>query len=120
MNRITSTLISLGISIALIAAGIWFLRNHHTYIGYGDGRWLMPHHMMVGGGGTGIIMMLFWVVLLAAVVLLVSGLITRHRYEAQSGRKPSCDSDALVILKRRYANGAVSKVEYENMKQDLQ
>lgn len=120
MNRKTSTFISLGISVALIAAGIWFLYNHYYYFGYGDSAWRnMPHHMMMGGGGMGIITILFWVVLLAAIVLLVSGLITRRPFSDQSGGKPVADSDALEILKRRYASGEISKIEYDNIKQDL-
>jgi putative membrane protein len=120
MNRKTSRLISLEISVALIAAGIWFLYNHHNYFGYGDGDWIMPHHMMMGGGGMGIIMILFWGALLTAIILLVSGLITRRRYSDHNDSKPSADSDALEILKQRYASGEISKFEYENMRQDLQ
>jgi len=120
MNRITSTLMSLGISVALIAAGIWFLYNHHTFMGYGGNAWGMPHHMMMGGRGMGMMMILFWVVLIAAVVLLVSGLITRHHDEDQSGGKPVTESDALNILKQRYASGEISKVEFEDMRQDME
>ena len=120
MNRITSTLMSLGISVALIAAGIWFLYNHPTYMGFGANEWTMPHHMMMGGGRMGFMMILFWVVLLTAVVLLVSGLMTRRRFDDQSDDKLMTVSDALNILKQRYASGEISKVEYENMKQDLQ
>lgn len=120
MNRKTSTLISLGISVALIAAGIWFLYHHHRYLDYGDGNWIMPHHVMMGGGGMGIIMILFWVVLIAAIVLLVLGLITRRRFSDQSGGNPLDDSEALRILKQRYAKGEISKIEYESMRQDLQ
>ena len=120
MNRKTSTLISLGISVALIAAGIWFLYNHHYYyFGYGDNNWIRPHHMMTGGG-MGIIMILFWVVLLTAIILLASGLMTRRRFSDQNGDKPATDSDALEIIKQRYASGEISKFEYENMLQDLQ
>jgi putative membrane protein len=120
MNRKTSTLISVGISVALIAAGIWFLYNHYYYFGYGDSGWNMPHQMMIGGGSMGIIMIILWVVLLTAIVLLVSGLITRRPFSDQSGGKPLADSDALEILKRRYASGEISKIEYEDIKQDLQ
>ena len=84
MNRKTSTLISLGISVVLIAVGIWFLYNYHNNFGYGTRHWVMPHHMM-RGGGMGMIMLLFWMVVLSAAALLISGLITgaplfgRHR-----------------------------------------
>lgn len=120
MNRKTSILISLGISVALIAAGIWFLYNHYYYFGYGASGWNMPHHRMMGGGGMGIIMILFWGGLVSAIVLLVSGLIMRRPFSDQNGGKPSADSDAVEILKRRYASGEISKIEYNNIKHDLQ
>jgi putative membrane protein len=119
MNRITSTLISLGISVALIAAGIWFLSNHHSFFGYGGGRWIMPRHMSMGGGGMGFIMIIFWVALLVAVILLISGLLTGRRYSNKDVGKPSAGPDALEILKQRYARGEISKLEYESMRQDL-
>lgn len=120
MNRKTSTLISLGISVALIAAGILFLYNHYHYFDYGDGGWIMPHHMMMGGGGMGIIMILFWVAVLTAVGLLISGLIARRSSSGDTVRHESVDARALEILKRRYASGEISKIEYKNMRQDLQ
>ena len=73
MNRKASTLLSLGISIALIAGTIWFLFNHQNSFGYGNSTWIMPHHMTIGGGGMGIIMILFWVAVIAAIVMVVSG-----------------------------------------------
>ena len=40
---------SLGISIALIAAGIWFLYDHQSRIGYGHhGGRFMAGHMLLG------------------------------------------------------------------------
>ncbi len=120
MNRKTSTLISLGVSVALIATGIWFLNNYQHYFGYGNGGWVMPHHMMMGGGGRGIIMILFWVAVLTALGLLLSGMITRSSSSEDTVRNDSVDFNALEILKRRYASGEISKLEYESMKQDLQ
>jgi len=120
MDRKASTMISLGISLALIAAGIWFLYDHHNYTGYGDSDWVMPHHMMMGGGGMGIIMILFWVVVFATFALLVSGLVTRRRSSNGFGRNFSPKPDALKILKQRYARGEIDKFEFETMKQDLQ
>ena len=120
MSRISSTLMSLGISVALIAAGIWFLYHHHADMGYGGNGWGMPHHMMMGGGGMGFLVILFWVVLLTAVILLVSGMITRGRFEDHSGSRQLTDSDALNILKQRYASGEINKKEYDKIRQNLQ
>ena len=120
MNQKTSTLISLGISVALVAAGIWFLYNHPNYLFFGRGNWHMPYHMMTGGG-MGIIMMLFWVAIIAALVLLISGLFSNHPSQ-DSGREASrnASADALEILKRRYASGEIDKTQYDAMKRDLQ
>lgn len=119
MNRKTSTLTSLGVSVALIAAGIWFLYNHHRYFGYGDGNWIMPHHMMMTrGGGMGLIMILFWVVAVTAIILLASSLITWRRSSEETGSNKT--PGALEILKKRYASGEIDQSQYESMRRDLQ
>jgi putative membrane protein len=118
MNRKTSILTSLGISMALIAAGIWFLYNHHYRFGFGDGRWTMPHQAMFGGGGMGIIMIVFWVVFIAAIALAISGAISNR--QAPSRREGEFGTDALEILRRRYACGEINKQQYEAMLRDLE
>jgi len=118
MNRKVSTLLSLGISIALIAGAIWFLFNHQNSFGYGYGRWMMPHHMALGGGGMGIIMILFWVAVVAAIVLVVSGIATGRRSPGSRDNEKS--SNALEILKSRYARGEIDRVQYQAMKRELQ
>ena len=119
MNRQTSTLISLGISFALIAAGILFLYNCYYHIGYGGGARMMMHPMAMRGDGLGIILIIFWVVLIAAIILLVSGVLARRRFLDENGGRPLSDSDALKILRQRYASGEISELEYENMRKDL-
>lgn len=120
MNRKASTLLSLGISIALIAGTIWFLFNYHNSFGYGygSGRWLMPHHMTIGGGGVGIVMILFWVAVIAAIVMVVSGIASGRR--SPGGLDNAKSSDALEILKARYARGEIDKTQYQSMKRELQ
>lgn len=118
MNRKASTLLSLGISIALIAGTIWFLFNHQNSFGYGNGRWIMPHHMTIGGGGMGIIMILFWVAVIAAIAMVVSGILSgRPSTDSPNNRKAP---DALEILKTRYARGEIDKTQYQSMKRELQ
>lgn len=117
MNRKASTLLSLGISMALIAGAIWFLFNHQNSFGYGYGSWFMPHHMTIGGGGMGIIMILFWVAVIAAIVLVVSGIATDRR--STGSRDNWKSSDALEILKNRYARGEIDSEQYQAMKRDL-
>ena len=117
MNRKTSTLLSLGISIALIAVGIWFLCNHQNNLGYGDGGRTIPYPMMISGGGMGVVMILFWVTVLSAIGLVVSGMISNRR---SSGRRDSeISSDAVNSLKQRHSRGEVDKSKSEAMKRDL-
>jgi putative membrane protein len=117
MKTNKNTLMSLGISLALIAAGIWFLYYHMNFFGYGGGGWYMPDHMMFGGGGMGIVMILFWLAVIAAVALVVSGILSGTHASGHPAR-PAVP-DALDILKRRYANGEIDKTQYEIMKQNL-
>lgn len=111
MNRKTSTLLSIGLSAALVAAAIWFLFNHHDDM-WAAGPWSMPHGPMMGGGGMGILMVLFWGVVIMALILLVSA--------ALSGRRSSRYDDPLEILKKRYARGEIDKSRFEAMRRDLQ
>jgi putative membrane protein len=117
MKTKKNTLMSLGISLALIAAGIWFLSYHMNFSGYGYGGWDMPGHMMFGGGGMGIVMILFWFAVIAGIALVVGGALS-GRHASGHGGRPAVP-DALDILKRRYANGEIDKTQYEIMKQNL-
>ena len=65
--------------------------------------------MMGFGIGFGFIfMLLFWGVLIWLVVTLINA--------GQSGRK---EEDALIILKKRYASGKISKKQYDEMKKEI-
>lgn len=118
MNRKNSTLLSLGISMALIAGAIWFLFDHHSGFGYGGyGRWSMPHQAIMGGGGFGIFMILFWVVVIGAIVMVVSGIAGGGRVADRDD--PQRPPDAMEILDRRYASGEIDKTQYQAMKKEL-
>ena len=115
MNRKTSTLLSLGVSAALIAAAIWLLYKHNAGMWMGGGRWGMGYHHSMGGG-LGIVMIIFWVVIIGALVLIVSGVINGIRGSQANDddlRKP------LEILKQRYARGEIDKAEYEDKRRSL-
>ncbi len=73
-----------------------------------------PYGMM--GGHTGVVMMLFWVIVIVALIVLVSGVFTSRR--GSSGLFPS-ESDAIEILKRRYAGGDIDRAEYEAKRREL-
>ncbi len=114
MNRITSTLLSLGISIALIAVGIWFLCNHQNNLGYGRGGWITPYHMMMGEGGMVIMTVLFWVAVLSAIALVVSGVISNHRFSGGHSSEPS--SRPAKNMQQRNAPGKTGESRFEVIK----
>ena len=80
MNRKASALTSIGISMALIAAVIYFLMSlYNSSWEPRDGRMFWHHGWMMvfGGNGIGIIMLIFWVTLIGAVTLLILGAVSQ-------------------------------------------
>lgn len=76
------------------------------YNGYGD--W--GTGSMLGWFGGGIMMIVFWGLFILFMIWIVreaSGRNTHHR------------SDALEILKERYAKGEISKEEFESKRKDI-
>lgn len=70
---------------------------------------------MMGFGGLG---MILWLVLLVAVVVIVIRLASGDGGDgsAEGGK----ESDALEILRRRYAAGEISHEEYEEKRRSLE
>ncbi len=61
-----------------------------------------------------------WILVLVTVVLIIAGIIRLARVssggrERQQGQQET----ALDILKRRYANGEITKQEFEEQKKDI-
>lgn len=112
MDRKTSTLMSLGISIALIAAGIWVLCNHQDNLG--DGGRAVSNQLMMNGGDMGIVMILFWVAVLAAVGLVVSGVISSHRSSDRTASDNS--SDTVNGAKQGEACGKIGNSRSRSLK----
>lgn len=77
---------------------------------------------MMGGffGGWGIVWMIFIFIFIAAIItgiiLLIVWLVRRVSYSSETSTKTS---DALDILKQRYARGEITKNEYEDIKKDI-
>ena len=115
MNHKTTTLISIGVSAALVALGVWFLYRHHMGFWPENERWLLVHHGAMGGG-MGIIMILFWVLIIGAFALLVSGAVNGIRGASQRDGERS---DPIEILKQRYARGEIDQTEYEEKRRIL-
>jgi putative membrane protein len=76
-----------------------------------------------GFGGFGMIFMVFfWVFVVALAVWLLSRLFptTTNSRGAQTGWGSSApSSNALDILKQRYARGEISKAEYDDIRRGL-
>lgn len=80
-------------------------------------HWGMMGPGMMGGLGWGwfmpIGMIIFWGLVIWGIVALVRGLNNQRYCET-----PATDS-ALEILKKRYAQGEITRKEYETRKKDL-
>ena len=68
--------------------------------------------MGVGGGWFGIMMMLLWAFLLVAVVVA-------FLYWAFGGRSGEKESNAMEILRERYARGDIDEEEFRERKRQL-
>ncbi len=83
----------------------------------GVGRWGFMGPWMMGGWGWpligGIGMILFWALIIGGVVWLVQALTREVKTGAPKDESP------LEILKRRYAQGEITKDQFEQMKRDL-
>lgn len=80
-------------------------------------HWGMMGPWMMGGFGWGwfmpVAIILFWGLIIWGIIALVRGLNNQRYCET-----PATDS-ALEILKRRYAQGEITKKEYEAKKKEL-
>ena len=115
MNNRSNTLLSIGISIALIAVAFLFLGHWGFGRWAGGGGWWHMHHGyylpggMMGFGGGGVISLLFWGVVILAVILLVASGIAGSKFLPSTTRGPL---EAKEIIKRRYANGDIDREQF--------
>ena len=81
--------------------------------------WHMGPHMM-GDWGMGwfgmLFSLLFWILVIVAIVYLIKYLARASRGDRKSVQH---GSNAMDILKERYARGEIDRNEFEQMKQDL-
>lgn len=116
MNKnLKTALIVGGIAIAILVIVLPILGGLTAWQG---GRWGMMGPGIMGGFGGGwfmpIVMIVFWGLVIWGIVALIRGLTLSETM----GSARQADS-ALEILKRRYAQGEVSKTEFEEKKKDL-
>jgi len=78
--------------------------------GFYDGYGGLGGGSMMGWFGGGIMMIVFWALLIALIVWIVREV---------NGKSSRSGSQALDILKERYAKGEIDKKEFESMKKDI-
>ncbi len=79
---------------------------------------MMTGFGMLGFGGIGFILMaLFWIAIIGGGIWLLGNLFPKNN---TSHSRPSDNESALGILKQRYAQGEVTKEEYESIRYDLE
>lgn len=71
------------------------------------------HNWMMNNLGGGWMMLIWWFVIIAAIVLFIKLIPSRGEYTHSREESP------LDILKKRYANGEISREEYEERRQVL-
>ena len=76
---------------------------YNGYDGWGIGN-------MMGFFSGGIMMVVFWVLLIAFIVWMIREI---------SGKNSRSNSNALEVLKERYAKGEINKEEFEAKKKDI-
>ena len=64
----------------------------------------------------GVISILFWVLVISVIVSLFK---RRHSSDEESKDEEPADLSNFEIIKRRYAQGEITKKEYEEMKKEL-
>jgi putative membrane protein len=76
---------------------------------------------MMGDWGMGwfgmIVVLSFWVIVVAGTVYFIRWLVQKTDSRGHSGGGP--DSQAIEILKERYARGEITREEFASMKSDL-
>ena len=110
-----------GFSIIIFSIVVSYINPVFAQWGQGYDSWHMGPGMM-GGWGTGwfgwIFMIIFWVLVIIGLILLIRWLVHNTGPRSESWNKRS--SNAMEILKERYARGEIDKQEFEEKKKDLQ
>jgi putative membrane protein len=104
-----------GIALAILIVVPLLWRGLFGWQGQG---WGMMGPGMMGGFGWGwfmpVFMILFWGLVIWGIVALIRG-VTTTGARSTSGHAEL----AVEVLKRRYAQGEISKQEYEEKRRDL-
>lgn len=104
--------ISLGLNTIFISPAF---AQPGNYGNWHMGRWMMGNWGM--GWFGGIFMLLFWVLIIAGIIFLVRWLFQN----TGRGNEPGTGSvsQAMDILKVRYAKGEITRDTFESMKNEI-
>lgn len=101
---VLAVLIALPLVFGLVSGG-WY------------GGWGMMGPWMMGGFGWMWLMPVLWLIFIGLIVWAIVALVRGSPGPRSQGI--STTDTALEVLKRRYAQGEISKEEYEEKKKDL-
>lgn len=111
----TNIIINIVIAGILLSGIAWLLQNHvfFRWGGYG------PRHMgpgMMGFGSMGFMMLFFWGIVLFVLVSMIAKMFQKN--DALPSFSHS-ETNAVELLKQRYAKGEIEKQEYLEKLEDL-
>jgi putative membrane protein len=79
--------------------------------------------MMMGGGGwlIGLVVLVLILLLLGGGIAAVVWFVSQSSRNSRQGpgQEPRRESEALEILRRRYAAGEIDREEFQRMREDL-
>jgi len=115
MRKLTVKIIIAVTYIALLTiAGL--LIFHSSYLGWNGTNGYRAWPCAMGYGSIGGIMMILWIVVIGALIYMIFKVVTEKKFLPAN---TMAKSDAMEILKQRYAKGEISKADFESMKQTL-
>lgn len=85
----------------------------------GAGNWGSVESFGVWGWIGLILNLVFWVALIAGLILLVVWAIRRARIPSGTGPQATGQPTAKEILQAKYAQGEITREQYQLMKQDI-
>ena len=116
IRRFFPATFSVFLFLLLLLNGSGALAQWRGYEGWHMGPGMMGDWGM--GWFGGIFMIVFWILLIIGLVFLIKWLVQSTK--GDSGSSPrGASSNALEILRERYARGEINKQEFEEKKRDL-
>ena len=94
----------------LVIAGL--LIFHSSYLGWNGLNGYRTWPCVMGYSSIGGIMMVLWIVVIGALIYMIIKMGPEWKYSPAK-------TEAVEVLKQRYAKGEISKADFESMKQTL-